>query len=185
MSSIFVLSYYMLWCCVVCLAIAVVYLLTRKPVPTPAAHQQPDTMQGLPISSVFPTLDLTDYGNNAVSLRSSLVIFSVTGCDVCKLLYGVLEGFKSNHPQLPIYILLFEEGPGEIQATLDLHQLTIPVIPKRMDEMGLYQTSLYPFAYTLNRNGNVIAKGNVNDEEHLLLMIEPLEEDRKLAAKAG
>jgi len=177
MNPLFMVSYFTLWALTVCLGACVVYMLRRMnrlKLPNFPPGIPEGELPGLEPRSEFPRLDMIDTDGKEFSLRNTVVVFSVTGCGVCKLLYPVLHKFKDKHPHLKLAILMFEENEGELPAVMQEYDITLPVIPHRMEEMTVYRTTVFPFAYTLDSNGRVVAKGHVNEEAHLRALAESI-----------
>ena len=92
-----------------------------------------------------------------VKERPVLLHFWATWCGVCKLEQGSIQNISQDHTVVTVAIQ--SEGAQAVQAYLQEHHLTFPVI---VDDSGVLMQRFgvrgVPASFIINRNGEIVAK---------------------------
>ncbi|KQO17409.1 TlpA family protein disulfide reductase [Paenibacillus sp. Leaf72] len=126
---------------------------------------------GLNFNSSFPKeiLKLINSEDLSVYNNDSVIIFSSPYCGSCKELYPILNKMQQVYRNIQFITLMQGEEDEVIQVAKD-YNLNVHVSVLNRDEMNLYKTFIFPFAYYIS-NGKVVSKGVINNEFDFELLL--------------
>lgn len=173
-------SYVVLWILVVMIVFSNVLMLRRM---RPPRLELPGQDHGLRRGAHLPRLALQtvdhDTFNPTSNVAKGTVVVVATGtCHVCHELFPVLRSFQLKRPDLRFALLMLAEDQ-DIRSTIEDHRIDIPVFKLTPEHLEELNTRMFPFAYYLSPEGIILAKGVVNGEAHLRLLVA----ERRYAAK--
>lgn len=170
----------LLWILVIALSAAVFILLRQVGL----LHERLGpvgalTLRGGPaVGSASPRFDLKALDGRDVAIgtpshgHSTLLFFLSPSCPVCKSLLPVLKSIAREEGQRLQLILASDGEPDEQVAMVAREQLQdFPLVLST--PLGLaFQVSKLPHAVLIDGDGTVVAKGLVNNREHLESLFE-------------
>lgn len=162
MSTVFLVSYVVLWGIVMVLSfVALDYLRRNRPRQKKLGLQE----QGTAVGKRPEKLELTGSDGQKVALDAgkrmgTVLLFTAKNCSACQTLYPVLEPFAKKYPQVEI-VMAAIGSVEEARATAEKHGLSFPVCPSSDKEFAEFGVSVFPFAYLLAPDGTVLSKGGV------------------------
>ncbi|MFS1516904.1 hypothetical protein V1503_10655 [Bacillus sp. SCS-151] len=170
MSNLFMLSYVILWGVVFLLAYSSISVMKKQ---IQMVKEIPDTDMGLDIGTVFPiekalTIDNKDMTLFKAKSEVSIVLLASSWCEMCKKVFPLFLSVAKQNPQYQFSVMMLGDLEEVTQHVRD-YEITLPV--KHAEQFEDLQTSLIPFAYALDGEGHVLAKGLINTEEHLRLLL--------------
>lgn len=172
MSFVFVASYVVLWAVVILLAL-IVTDLSRRLQPQKKSLGRQD--HGLPFGSSFPQLRLSAVTGENVELiqprgQGTVVVFASASCRPCHGLLQVLVAFQNKRPGLRIVTLVLG-SEEEIREIAERYGLRMPVALLTHEHLEETRNTIFPFGYFLSTSGTVLAKGVLNGEGDLGLLV--------------
>ena len=171
MSSIFVISYIILWFVVVTLFIGVfalyhhfgqMYLNTREG----RANQGPALLDAP------GALIVSDVRGASITLPQpripTLVLFATTRCPLCKDLLPAVSDFAQSQSQIETVVVCGDERDAVLKWVGDDVPTVATVIPDAHHSIAArYRISATPFLVAIDGRGRVQMKGIINDDEGL------------------
>jgi hypothetical protein len=142
-------------------------------------RDQGTAQEGLPIGERAPSFEYALINENAQAVHHfepravwTLLVFAEPGCVSCKKTIGALEQLTPKFKQ-QLQPLIVTSAEPELIAAVDEFANT-PLALGRIDRtvsQRLYRTRSTPFAYLINPDGVVEAKGVVSDETAIRRLI--------------
>ncbi|MCR8845880.1 hypothetical protein NQ117_19540 [Paenibacillus sp. SC116] len=131
---------------------------------------------GLAKGEKFPLLNLPSMTGEVISLvrpstEGTIVTFTSTTCAYCALLYPTLTPFQEKQPQLKV-VNLMVGNMESITEKINEFEMKIPISLIEEEDLPNFNVKLLPFAYFLNADGKVVAKGAVNTEDDLKILLQ-------------
>ncbi|MFD0586500.1 TlpA family protein disulfide reductase [Paenibacillus sp. GCM10027627] len=183
MSSVFSLSYLLLWIIVL---VQSYYLIKSaraakaiRDMPPPSPEEMMSKIMrgdhGVIKGRLFPQLEFETVHHGRINLsktskKGSIIAFASTGCEQCKMIYPILKQFSQERDDVSIMMLM--DGPeAQVAATIEKYNIPVPVTPITKADMTRLETGFFPFVYYLNHKGEVETKGVVNLQEQLELLV--------------
>ncbi|WP_128660914.1 hypothetical protein [Paenibacillus sp. 598K] len=167
MEGIWGLSYYLLWLLVLFNTVFLVRVLRsshNRATATPSSLQN----HGIDISEKFEIHHLHTLSGAEIKenqLESALILFTSPGCKACESLYDWVKSRKDSFQIL----LLSDSGIHPKIIEYHLESITCQI---NKEQIELYRTNIFPFAYLLSSDRHVVTKGavvNLEKLEQLLL----------------
>jgi len=176
MSGAWLVSYIVLWG-VVFFQGVLIFLLLRQLGVMYLGTAQGIARDGLAVGKRAPDFTVPDLEGRPLTLsqfrgRSLLLVFGAANCKPCQNLMPDLNAFAEEHrDQLSALYLSRSEPDAARQFVLD-HDVRVPVAV-HPDEtlMDRYEARVTPFAFIIDGDGVVRAKGLANTREHLEMLL--------------
>lgn len=182
MSSLMIVSYVVLWCLVVGLALTV-YALTRQigvlyervaPAGALMVNQTLSVGDSAPeIAAVTLTGEKLTLGRPFAAGRGQLLFFLAPDCPICKSLLPVLTSMHRRE-HLDVDIVLASDG-GEAQEHIDyVRDRALSDFPYVLSEVlgKAYGVGKLPYAVLIRPDATIASLGIVNSREHLESLFE-------------
>jgi len=176
MSGAWLASYIALWA-VVLVQGAVIFLLLRQLGLMYMGTAQGVARDGLPVGQRAPEFTVTDLSGRAVSLADFrglplLLIFGSAHCAPCRNLIPDLNVF-AHERQEELRVLFMSRGEAEeTRRFADETGLRVPLAVHPDDALPeAYKARVSPFAFLIDREGVIQAKGLANNRDHLELLL--------------
>ncbi|NIK72476.1 hypothetical protein [Paenibacillus sp. BK720] len=168
MTNLFILSYVILWGVVFLLVYTLISVMKKQVVKEVAGSDI-----GLDIGTKFPiekalTIDNKDMTIFQAKSEASIVLLASVWCEMCKNVLPLFLSVAKQNPQYQFSVMMLGSVEDIRQCVLDFG-ISLPV--KQADKFEDLQTSLIPFVYALDGDGHVLAKGIINTEEHLQVLL--------------
>ncbi len=133
--------------------------------------------QGLSLGTQAPDFLATDYEGKAINLAETdgkwrVLAFISPGCPACEITLNALRNLWEEQRNVGVLVV----GGADRKANQEYaaeHEARIPIwtaSTKVVKELYLVQG--VPFAYILDRNGIILAKGILNTQDHLQQLLE-------------
>lgn len=183
MSAIFIASYAVLWVLVVVMAVLLLLVYRHFgliAVSTGEGHDR----DGLPLGRAAPSISGVNRDNTRLEWtpsrgRHTLLVFALPGCEPCEQIAAYLGPLGRKTQQLPFDLVVAATGRGD--AVQALEQSVGAGVECIGDDgsgaMRNYEVKVTPFAFVLDIDGKIVAKGNCSTAARLrqLLMKARLE----------
>ena len=191
MSGPWLVSYIALWAVVLFQGV-VIFLLLRQLGVIYLGTARGVARDGLPVGERAPDFAAADLDGRPVSLadfrgRPLLLIFGSPGCGPCRQLVPDLNRFaQERREELRVLFLSRGEAEEARRFASDLG-VRVPVATHPDDELlDIYRARVTPFAFLIDGEGVIRAKGLANNREHLELLLRTgSEETNSSAGGAG
>jgi hypothetical protein len=174
-SSVFWVSYALLWILAILMAFRLMPIL-RAPRQgmLPAPDDLPMSDHGLPSGWEFPVLKFPTAEGDAIDLTSdhhkgTLVVLTMPGCKACVSLYPLLAAYMKEHAEIQTVMLSFMMEDRVIDED-ETEALALPWIGVPKEAQPQFSTTIFPFGYFLSPDGTILRKGVLNTVEHLSLI---------------
>ena len=172
MSGAWLASYIALWA-VVLFQGAVIFLLVRQLGIIYLGTAQGVSRDGIAVGSKAPDFSVHDLGGREVSLgglleKHALVIFGSATCRPCRELIPDLNGFARDHRQALNVLFLCYASEEDARRFAEETVAQVPVGVYQDESLAdAYKARVTPFAFVIDREGVVRAKGLANNRAHL------------------
>jgi len=131
---------------------------------------------GLRLGTRAPAFTLERVGGGTFGLgelagRRHLVVFTQPGCGPCSRVMPALNALERKGETQVVAVC--EGDPEETAAWVEEHAATFPVLRQERREVSRrYEVLATPFAFLIDEEGVVAAKGIVNDDQHVRFLLE-------------
>ena len=176
MSGIWLASYIALWAVVLFQGV-VIFLLLRQLGTMYPGTAQGVARDGLPVGDRAPDFDVRDAEGRPLSLADFrgmplLLVFGSPDCTPCRQLIPDLNAFAQERPQ-ELRVLFLSRGEVEdARRFADEHSVQVQVAAFPDDSLpDQYRARVSPFAFRIDVEGVIRAKGLTNNREHLELLL--------------
>lgn len=183
MSGIWLVSYIVLWGVVLFQGVAIFVLLRQLGLMFMGTAQGV-SRDGIAPGERAPEFTLPDIAGRLVSLadlrgRSLLLIFGSTTCSPCRALIPDLNVFARDH-ESDLGVLYLSRGePDETRRFIDELEVRVPVALHSDSELpDTYKARVTPFAFLIDGEGIVRAKGLANNRSHLDMLLQMASEEK-------
>ncbi len=182
MSGLWLASYVVLWG-VVLLQGAVIFVLLRQLGLMYLGSAQGVARDGLAAGERAPDFNLPDLAGGLVSLagfrgRQLLLVFGSTTCAPCRSLMPDLNVFARERAAELQVLYLSRGGLEETQRFVDELEVRAPVAVHSDHELpDKYKARVTPFAFVIDGEGIVRAKGLANNRDHLEQLLRMAKEE--------
>jgi methylamine dehydrogenase accessory protein MauD len=172
MSQAFVVSYVVLWALVLALAMLLVLVYRHFGIMAMSTAEGHDR-DGLPVGHVAPQISGVDRTNGRIHWspepgRHHLLFFAAPGCEPCEAI-APLIGALGRADEQDRRVVVVASGRGDEVLALD--RLTGGGVLCLADDgsgvMQNYEVQVTPFAFLLDPDGRVVAKGNCSTPPRL------------------
>lgn len=176
MSGAWLASYIVLWA-VVLFQGAVIFLLLRQLGLMYLGTAQGIARDGLAVGKRAPAFTATGLAGEQVSLadfrgQRLLMVFGSSNCTPCKNLIPHLNVFAAER-DADLRVLFLSRGDVEdARRFAGEHDIRVPVAAHPDDSLpDTYQARVTPFAFLIDGEGTILAKGLANTREHLDMLL--------------
>lgn len=170
-ESVYMATFYMQWLMILLLSVGVITLFKKQlDVKLGMRHHGMDQGKPFPITSI-QAINGEHHLVGIQQAQPTIFIMTSAGCGACATLYPCLNRVAQRTRGTQFVLMVM----GEHQEVLELankYELNIPVGILTESMMESTETSIFPFAYALSASHKVVAKGTLNNEEHLRLLLE-------------
>ncbi len=190
MSGVWLASYIALWAVVLFQGL-VIFMLLRQLGVIYLGTARGVAHDGLPVGEQAPDFAVADLDGRPVLLGDFrglplLLIFGSATCTPCRGLIPDLNLFARERQQ-ELRVLFLSQGEAEesrrFARELDLQ---VPVATHPDDELpDKYRARVTPFAFLIDGEGVIRAKGLANNREHLVLLLRMAREQTPESAKGS
>ncbi len=177
MSGVWLTSYIVLWGVVLFQGVAI-FVLLRQLGLMYMGSAQGVARDGIAAGERAPEFTLPDPAGLLVSLaelrgRSLLLIFGSTTCGPCRTLIPDLNAFAREH-ESDLGVLYLSRGePDETRRFIEELDVRVPVAVHSDSELAdKYKARVTPFAFLIDAEGIVSAKGLANNRSHLDMLLQ-------------
>ncbi len=190
MSGAWLVSYAVLWAIVLFQGL-VIFVLLRQLGIIYLGTAQGVARDGIAAGQRAPEFTLPDLAGGVVSLagfrgRSLLLVFGSTNCAPCRTLVPDLNEFARTRAADFGALFLIRGTPAETQRFVDELDVQVPVALHNDEDLSdKYKTRVTPFAFVIDGEGVVRAKGLANNREHLDMLLKMASGEPKRPPKAG
>ena len=184
MSGVWLGSYIVLWGIVLFQGL-VIFVLMRQLGIIYLGTAQGVARDGIAAGQRAPDFTLPDLAGGLRSLadsrgRSLLLVFGSTSCAPCRGLVPDLNAFAQTHAAQLDALFLIRGTPVETQRFVDELGVQVPVAVHNDEEIwDKYKTRVTPFAFLIDGEGVVRAKGLANNRSHLDTLLNAASEEPK------
>lgn len=184
MSGLWLVSFIALWAIVLFQGL-VIFVLMRQLGIIYLGTAQGVARDGIAPGQRAPDFTLPDLGGRIRSLadfqgRSLLLVFGSTTCAPCRGLVPDLNVFAQTHAPGLEALFAIRGTPAEAQRFVDELHVQVPVGIFNDDELPeKYKTRVTPFAFIVDGEGVVRAKGLSNNMSHLDMLLRMANETPK------
>ncbi|TVX94383.1 TlpA family protein disulfide reductase [Paenibacillus agilis] len=135
-----------------------------------------NTDKGFSKGEDFPLLSLPSMSGEMISLvrpstEGTIVTFTSTSCAYCASLYPTLTPFQEKQPQLKVVSLMVGDMET-ITEKVNEFKIKTPISQIEDEDLPNFNVNVLPFAYFLNKEGKVVAKGSVSSEDDLKILLQ-------------
>ena len=176
MSGVWLISYLVLWA-VVLFQGAVIFILLRQLGVIYLGTAHGVSGDGLDVGTRAPDFALSNLAGEPVSLATFdslplLVVFGSPSCGPCKGLIPDLNAFW-NERRDELHVLFLSHGEADATASFAReHGIQVPVASSPDGGMAnAYKARVTPFAFFIDAEGVIQAKGLANNREHLEMLV--------------
>ena len=176
MSGVWLISYLVLWA-VVLFQGAVIFVLLRQLGVIYLGTAHGVAGDGLDIGTRAPDFALSNLAGEPVSLTTFgglplLLVFGSPNCGPCKGLIPDLNVF-SNERREELHVLFLSHGEADATERFAReHGIQVPVASFPDDGLAnAYKARVTPFAFFIDSEGVIQAKGLANNREHLEMLV--------------
>lgn len=190
MSGAWLASYIVLWAVVLFQGV-VIFVLLRQLGIIYLGTAQGVARDGIAAGQRAPDFTLPNLAGGHVSLadfrgHSLLLVFGSTSCAPCRTLVPDLNEFARTRAGEFRALFLIRGTPAETQRFVDELDVQVPVALHNDEELpDKYKARVTPFAFVIDGEGIVRAKGLANNREHLDMLLKMASEAPKRPPKAG
>ncbi len=176
MSGIWLVSYLALWAVVLFQGV-VIFLLLRQLGVMYLGTAQGVARDGLSVGERAPDFTLPDLEGRTVSLADFrghplLLVFGSPTCVPCQRLIPDLNVFAHERPDELRVLFLSRGEVEEVRRFASDHDVQVPVATFPDDALAdQYRARVSPFAFLIDGEGVIRAKGLTNNREHLELLL--------------
>ncbi|WP_410769477.1 thioredoxin family protein [Fontibacillus sp. BL9] len=162
---------YTQWILILLLSIGVITLFKKHlDIKLGMRHHGIEAGTFFPISSI-PSLSENNRQIAIQQAQPTIFIMTAIGCGACSTLYPCINRVAERNRNIQFVLMVMGEQQEVIQLAKK-YDLSIPVGVLTESMMESLETTIFPFAYAISTNHKVIAKGTINTEEHLQLLLE-------------
>lgn len=169
MSGIWLVSYLVLWGLVLLQGL-LIFALIRELGVKRLRSAEGIANDGIAVGATAPVLVGVDRNGARKEFgkipRPLLLIFGSRHCDPCRQLAKSLDRFARDHAAVLDVVFVVRDVAAGVALTADELALTVPVVGSE-DGGDAFKTRVTPFAFLLDQNRTVRAKGLVNDRRGL------------------
>ncbi|MCH8025921.1 MAG: redoxin domain-containing protein [Chloroflexi bacterium] len=176
MSGVWLISYLVLWA-VVLFQGAVIFVLLRQLGVIYLGTAHGVAGDGLDIGTRAPDFALSNLAGEPVSLATFgglplLLVFGSPSCEPCKGLIPDLNVFSNEHrEELQVLFLSHSEADATARFARE-YGIQVPVASVPNDGVATaYKARVTPFAFFIDGEGVIQAKGLANNREHLEMLV--------------
>jgi methylamine dehydrogenase accessory protein MauD len=190
MSGPWLASYIVLWG-VVLFQGAIIFVLLRQLGLMYMGSAQGVARDGLAAGERAPEFALPDLAGRLVSLadfrgRPLLLVFGSTTCAPCRGLIPDLNVFTRERAAELQVLYLSRSEPEETQRFVSELDVRVPVAIHSDHELpDKYKARVTPFAFVIDAEGVVQAKGLANNREHLEQLLRMAKQESERGARQG
>ena len=190
MSGAWLVSYIVLWAVVLFQGV-VIFVLLRQLGIIYLGTAQGVARDGIAAGQRAPDFTLPNLAGGLVSLadfrgRSLLLVFGSTSCAPCRTLVPDLNEFARTRAGEFRALFLIRGEPDAARRFVDELDVQVPVALHNDEELpDKYKARVTPFAFVIDGEGIVRAKGLANNREHLDMLLKMASEALKRQPKAG
>lgn len=170
-NTILLTTLYAQWILILLLSIGVITLFKKHlDIKLGMRHHGLEAGTSFPIASIQ---SLSENSHQVVIQHALPTVFIMTaiGCGACSTLYPCLNRVAERNQSIQFVLMVMGEQHEVIQLA-EKYDLSIPVGILTESMMESLETTIFPFAYAISANHKVIAKGTINTEEHLQLLLD-------------
>jgi methylamine dehydrogenase accessory protein MauD len=184
MSGAWLVSYIVLWAVVLFQGVAIFVLLRQLGI-IYLGTAQGVARDGIAAGQRAPDFTLPDLAGRLVSLadfrgRSLLLVFGSTNCAPCRGLIPDLNELARTRDADLSALFLIRGELAEAQRFVDELEVRVPVALHNDEELPeKYKARVTPFAFLIDGEGIVRAKGLANNREHLDMLLRMAEDETK------
>jgi len=188
MSGAWLVSYIVLWG-VVAFQGLVIFVVLRQLGMMYLGTAQGVARDGIAAGQRAPDFTLPNLAGSLVSLadfrgRSLLLVFGSTSCAPCRGLAPDLNEFARAKAGEFDALFLIRGTPNEVQRFVDELDVRVPVALYNDEELlEKYKTRVTPFAFIIDGEGVVRAKGLANNREHIDMLVKMAADESKGRAR--
>lgn len=176
MSGVWLVSYIVLWAVVLAQG-GIIFILLRQLGVIYLGSAQGVAGDGLAVGANAPDFAATSVAGESVTLasfagRPLLLIFGSPTCAPCKALIPDLNVFSAER-RAELAVLFLSHGDADATRRMaDEHRIAVPVAHHPDDRIAnAYQARVTPFAFLIDGDGVIRAKGLANNREHLEMLV--------------
>ncbi len=176
MSGVWLVSYIVLWAVVLAQG-GIIFILLRQLGVIYLGSAQGVAGDGLAVGTSAPDFAVTNVAGEPVTLasfagRPLLLIFGSPTCAPCKELIPDLNIFAAER-RAELGVLFLSHGEADATRHMaDEHRIAVPVAHHPNDSIAnAYQARVTPFAFLIDGEGVIRAKGLANNREHLEMLV--------------
>lgn len=184
MSGAWLVSYVVLWG-VVAFQAVVIFLILRQLGQMYLGTAQGISRDGLAAGRTAPEFTVPDLLGGTISLAQFrgtplLLVFGASDCKPCQGLIPDLNAFAEQYREQLNVLYLSRSEPDAARAFVAEHNVKVPVgVHPDMELSEQYQARVTPFAFLIDGEGIVRAKGLANGHEHLDMLLLMARRDSK------
>ena len=186
MSGAWLASYIALWAVVLFQGV-VIFLLLRQLGVMYLGTAQGVARDGLPVGRSAPEFTVQDVQGRQLSLAdfrgtSLLLIFGSANCAPCRALIPDLNVFAEERRSELDVLFLCQSEPEAARRFVAETGVRVPVAVQPDDTLAdAYKARVTPFAFLIDGEGVIRAKGLANNREHLELLLRMAEREGRRA----
>ncbi|MBU5672114.1 thioredoxin family protein [Paenibacillus brevis] len=170
-NTMLLTTLYVQWILILLLSIGVITLFKKHlDIKLGMRHHGLEAGASFPIASV-PALSENNRQIAIQQAQPTIFIMTAIGCGACSTLYPCLNRVAERNQNIHFVLMVMGE-PREVIELAAKYDLSIPVGVLTESMMESLETTIFPFAYAISTNHKVIAKGTINTEEHLQLLLD-------------
>lgn len=128
--------------------------------------------EGLSLGTQAPVFVATDHEGTPVGLEDTdrqwrILAFIAPGCSACEFAIHALNDFIAEQQNIAV-LVIGDANLKENRAYAAEKQAVMPILTTQPNVVKeLYLVRSVPFAYVLDANGIIRAKGRINEKEHI------------------
>ncbi len=175
MSGVWLVSYIALWAVVLAQG-GIIFILLRQLGVIYLGSAQGVAGDGLSVGSNAPDFAVTNVAGEPVTLasfagRPLLLVFGSPTCEPCKGLIPDLNVFSAERRDELGVLFLSHGDAGATRRFVDDYTIDVPVAHHPDDSIAnAYKARVTPFAFLIDSEGVIRAKGLANNREHLEML---------------